>query len=105
MDYSLDLFPTKLKEYRKAASMTQEVIAEKMGYDGEAYYCSVETGKAVASTNFIVSASKALGVPMACLLSDKRPLTETEPKAAAYLQTLSFEQLQQLNKTLETFVD
>lgn len=101
--YELDKFPSKLKEYRTKLGMNQEEFAETLDVSDK-YLSSIETGNSVPSLSFLVKVSTITRIPITCYLTDKTPLINDKPNVIEYLETLDFEELKQVCKTLESYL-
>ena len=59
MDYNIRL--KRLKELRKQKGLTQEQMAQKLGYKGKSGYCQLENGQAPMTLDRIEIIAEVLG--------------------------------------------
>jgi transcriptional regulator with XRE-family HTH domain len=57
------IFGKKLRKLRKAKGITQQQLAEKLGFVSNSYVSEVESGKFIPSKEKLKRIAKALGVP------------------------------------------
>lgn len=57
------IFGTKLRKLRESKGITQQQLAEKLGFVSNSYVSEVESGKFIPSKEKLKKIAKALGVP------------------------------------------
>lgn len=60
----------RIKQRRLELGLTQDELANKMGYKGKTSVCVAETGGDNVTTTKVIKFAKALGVPVQYLLGD-----------------------------------
>ena len=59
---SIDSFPARLRGAREARQMTQEALAQALGYSGRSMICHYEAGTAKPSLEVVARMAEVLGV-------------------------------------------
>lgn len=83
---------TNIKKYRKAAGLSQDVLAKKSGITPQTLSC-IETGVNNPSFNVLIKIIHTLNIPMAYIFTFDEEIYNIEDKELKYLASQAFREL------------